>query len=83
MEHKKALWYDGHNCPDNEHYHQREFILGMKRYQPHLVKYVVRDVDKQIEKNLPQGSDSRWLVLCVHNEIVRSHQYPPDYSHIW
>jgi hypothetical protein len=44
MEHKKSLYYDGHNHPDVVHYCQHVFLPAMAEHQKCLVEYVMDDV---------------------------------------
>ncbi|KAJ3884122.1 hypothetical protein GG344DRAFT_60786 [Lentinula edodes] len=54
-EHKKALYYDGHERPDVVQYRQDEFIPKFYEYLPRLVEYVVGNVNVLKEKVLPPG----------------------------
>ncbi|KAJ3858271.1 hypothetical protein EV359DRAFT_3016, partial [Lentinula novae-zelandiae] len=68
-EHKKALYYDGHEHADVVQYQQDEFIPKFLKYFPRLVEYVVGDVNTLKEKVLPPGVE-RWLVLVAHDEMT-------------
>ena len=49
-EHKKSLYYKGHDCPDVLHYRQSVFLPEMAKHRDRLVKYVVGDVEKEVTK---------------------------------
>ncbi|KAF7309543.1 hypothetical protein MIND_00325200 [Mycena indigotica] len=69
QEHKKALYYDGHERPDVVAYRQDVFIPKMLEFKKRLVEYVVGDVERQVEKQ-EVGPDGRMLVLVPHDEVT-------------
>jgi hypothetical protein len=42
-EHKKSLYYDGHEWPDVVNYHQKVFLPAMKEFRRRLVEYMSGD----------------------------------------
>jgi hypothetical protein len=72
MQHKKALFYDGHERHDVVDNRQNTFLPRMNELRPRFVEYVVGDVDKRVDKgeDPPLGPDGRWLVLCAHDEMT-------------
>ena len=66
MEHKKGLYYDGHDRPDVLDYHQNEFLPLMEKYCERLVEYMVGDVDTEVYK--PRNCVERLLVLLAQDE---------------
>lgn len=66
MEHKKALYYDGHDRVDVLAYCQNVFLPAMANYQYRLVEYVVGDVDTELSK--ARNYVERGLVLVAHDE---------------
>ena len=67
-EHKKSLYYDGHEQPDVVDYHQNKFLPAMKEYRRRLVEYTVGDLDKEVQKSTNYVECQ--LVLCVHDEMM-------------
>ncbi|KAF7311740.1 hypothetical protein MIND_00184100 [Mycena indigotica] len=70
QEHKKALYYDGHERPDIVDYRQKEFIPAMLRHKPRLVEYVVGDIHCLVDKGTARWTPERALVLCAHDEVT-------------
>ena len=68
MQHKKALYYDGHDRPDVVDYRQNVFLPAMKEYRSRLVEYKVGDVEVEIVK--PCNFIERHLVLVSHDEAT-------------
>jgi len=66
-EHRKALYYDGHEHPDVLEYWQKVFLLKMEEYQKHLVEFVMGETDKELEK-APANYVEQCLVLLAHDE---------------
>lgn len=66
-EHKKSLYYDGHERPDVIKYRQEVFLPAMAEYRKYLVEYVVGDVDTELQKP-PLNFVERRLVLVAHDE---------------
>lgn len=66
MQHKKALYYDGHDQPDVLEYRQKVFLLTMERYRARLVEFKIGEVKMEIIK--PCNYVERLLVLCAHDE---------------
>jgi hypothetical protein len=67
-EHKKALYYDGHDWSDVVYYCQKIFLPAMAKYCKHLVEYMIRDVEKEQIKLHKLGEQK--LVLCAHDEMT-------------
>ena len=65
MQHKKALYYDGHDRPDVVDYRQNVFLPQMVEYRKRLVSYKVGDVETP---NPPQNYVERGLVLLPQDE---------------
>lgn len=68
MEHKKGLYFDGHERPDVVEYRQDEFLPAMKKYRERLVEYEVGNVDAEVVKVRKEGE--RKLVLVAHDEMT-------------
>ena len=66
-EHRKALYFDGHERPDVVEYRQNVFVPQMKRYRCRIVEYVVGDVGKERQK-VVENCVERRLVLVSHDE---------------
>ena len=66
-EHRKALYFDGHERPDVVEYRQNVFVPQMKRYCCRIVEYVVGDVGKERQK-VVENCVERRLVLVSHDE---------------
>ena len=47
-EHKKSLYFDGHERPDVVEYRQNVFLPIMAQHQRRMVEYVVGDVEKEV-----------------------------------
>jgi len=77
ISHKKGLYFDGHDQPDILTYRQNEFLPTMKSLEPHLVRYIVGDVDKEIPVS---NFVDRQLVLCTHDEsTVQANDAPEKF----
>jgi hypothetical protein len=68
MQHKKALYYDGHDQPNVVDYWQMVFLPAMEEYQQHLVEFKVGEVETEISK--PHNFVERLLVLCSHDKAT-------------
>ena len=66
-EHRKALYFDGHERPDVVAYRQDSFLPRLKEYRQRLVEYVVGEVEKEKEKPV-ENYVQRRLVLVSHDE---------------
>ena len=66
-EHRKVLYFDGHERPDVVGYRQNVFIPQMKQCRRRIVEYIVGDVGKEREK-LVENYIERRLVLVSHDE---------------
>ena len=66
-EHRKALYFDGHERPDVVEYRQGVFIPQMKLHRQRIVEYVVGDVGKEKEKPIENYVERR-LILVSHDE---------------
>jgi hypothetical protein len=68
-EHKKALYYDGHDRPDVVNYRQTQFLPLMAKHRRRLVEYVVGNVEEGVIK--PRNNYvERQLVLGAHDEMT-------------
>ena len=64
--HKKAIYYDGHDCPDVVKYRQEEFLPTMAEHRKRMVEYKMGKPTELLEKILPLGV---WkLILVAHDE---------------
>ena len=66
-EHRKSLYFDGHEQPDVVEYQQNSFIPQIKEYRRRLVEYAVGEVAKEKEKVVGNLVERR-LVLVSHDE---------------
>jgi len=66
MQHKKALYYDGHDRPDVVDYRQMVFLPAMEEYRQCLVEFKVGEVETEILK--PRNFVEKLLVLCSHDD---------------
>jgi hypothetical protein len=69
VEHKKALYYDGHERPDVVHYRQNVFLPAMEKYRARLVEYIPGPGEIVNEKKKPNCVETR-LVVCAHDEMT-------------
>ena len=65
-EHKKSLYYDGHERPDVVEYRQNIFLPTMERHRERLVEYTVGNVKAELKKKLVE----RRLVIVAHDEMT-------------
>ena len=68
MEHKKGLYYDGHERPDVVEYRQKVFLPAMEEYRKQLVEYEIGDVSKEVQKLM--DGPTRRLVLVAQDEMT-------------
>lgn len=66
-EHRKALYFNGHERSDVVEYQQNVFIPQMKEHRQQIVEYVVGDVEKENEKVVGNYVERR-VVLVSHDE---------------
>jgi len=66
MEHKKALYFDGHDRPDVVSYRQKEFLPAMEKYRERLLGYKVGEVETKIGG--PPNFVEQIMVLLAHDE---------------
>lgn len=69
-EHKKAIYYDGHERPDVVEDRQTRFIPGLLSLKSRLVQYAVEDTNKESQESPPDNYVERRLVLCAHDEAT-------------
>jgi hypothetical protein len=69
MSHRKGHYFDGHDRPDVVHYRQEHFLPRMKEYTERLVRYVVGDVEMELNDPGCNFVEHR-LVLCAHDEMT-------------
>jgi transposase len=67
VEHKKAVYYDGHERPDVVEYRQDTFIPLFDSYRKRIIEYDQKDPTKEIPKDL--GNIDR-LVLLPQDEMT-------------
>ncbi|KAM6490142.1 hypothetical protein JOM56_014461 [Amanita muscaria] len=67
-EHKKALYFDGHERPDVLEYRQTVFLPKMEEHRGRLVEFVVGNTDMELIK--PTNYVERRLVLVAHDEMT-------------
>ena len=68
-EHKKSLYYNGHERPDVVEYRQNVFLPAMEKHQERLVEYTVGNVEAELVKK-PANYVERWLVMVPHDEMT-------------
>ena len=68
MEHKKGLYYDGHERPDVVDYRRKVFLPAMEEYRKQLVEYEIGDVSKEVQKLM--DGPTRRLVLVAQDEMT-------------
>ena len=66
-EHKKALYFDGHERPDVVDYCQKVFLPAMAKHRRRLVEYSPENVEKLGDK-VVNNYVERILVLMAHDE---------------
>ena len=81
MQHKKGLYFDGHNWPDVLEYQQNVFLPLMEKYHERLVEYVVGDVDKEVLK--PWNCVERLLVLVPQDESTMQAHDGEEFSWVY
>ena len=69
QEHKKSLYYDGHEQPDVVEDHQKRFLPAMAKHAAWLVEYVIGDIAEELLKT-PANYVERRLVLCAHDKMT-------------
>ncbi|KAJ7865737.1 hypothetical protein B0H14DRAFT_3442767 [Mycena olivaceomarginata] len=69
-EHKKSLYYDGHERPDVVDDRQNRFLPAMAQHRHRLVEYKVGDVDVELDKVYDGKYVLRRLVLAPHDEMT-------------
>ena len=69
VEHKKGLYYDGHERPDVVDYRQNEFIPQLLAYRNRLVEYRPDNLDKEVIKTPPNYVEP-CLVLVPQDEMT-------------
>jgi hypothetical protein len=68
-EHKKSLYFDGHERPDVVDDRQMRFVPEINLFKKRLAEYVVGDVSKLVQKT-PDNFVERTLVLLSHDEMT-------------
>lgn len=66
MQYKKALYFDGHECPNVIDYCQNVFLPPMAEFWDHLVEYKLDNIFEEVIKDWPLGVHK--LILCPHDE---------------
>ncbi|KAJ7805655.1 hypothetical protein B0H14DRAFT_3770830, partial [Mycena olivaceomarginata] len=69
-EHKKGLYYNGHERPDVVDDRQNRFLPAMAGHRYRLVEYKVDDVEVKVEKKYDGMYVLRRLVLAPHDEMT-------------
>ena len=80
IEHKKSLYYDGHERPDVVHYRQNVFLPAMLQYRSRLVEYMPGDVENEAEKG---NCVERRLVTVAHDEMTAQANDGKAKSWVW
>lgn len=71
MEHKKSVYFDGHERPDVVEDRQNRFIPAIEKIRPRIVKYSVQDVTKEIPFDpATDTSETPPIVLVAHDEMT-------------
>lgn len=69
MEHRKSVYFDGHERPDIVEDRQKRFVPTMRVLHPYLVKYEVGNVKQEIPVDPRLASVPR-VVLVAHDEMT-------------
>ena len=69
VEHKKGLYYDGHEQPDVVEYHQKEFLPQMEAFRRRLIEYQPGNEKEEVVKT-PDNFVERHLVLVPQDEMT-------------
>jgi len=69
VEHKKGLYYDGHERPDVVEYRQKVFIPQMDAYRKRLVEYSPDNLEEEVTKPPDNYVEPR-LVLVPQDEMT-------------
>ncbi|KAJ7321244.1 hypothetical protein DFH08DRAFT_970114 [Mycena albidolilacea] len=69
-EHKKGLYYDGHERPDVVDDRQNRFLPAMAGHRYRLVEYKVGNVEVELDKMYDGKYVLRRLVLAPHDEMT-------------
>lgn len=69
INHKKGLYFDGHDRVDVVEYRQNHFLPAMKAFKSRLVRFVVGDVDQELIVPRPNYVE-RCLVLLAQDEMT-------------
>lgn len=69
VEHKKGLYYDGHERPDVVEYRQNVFLPQMQAYRSRLVEYQPDNLTEEVIKT-PANYVERRLVLVPQDEMT-------------
>jgi hypothetical protein len=69
VEHKKGLYYDGHERPDVVEYRQKEFLPQMEAFRRRLVEYQPGNEKEEVIKT-PDNFVERRLVLVPQDEMT-------------
>jgi hypothetical protein len=69
INHKKGLYFNGHNRPDVIKYCQDHFLPAMKAYEAQLVQYIVGDMDQELIIQRENFVEHR-LVLLAQDEMT-------------
>jgi hypothetical protein len=65
INHKKGLYFDGHDQPDVVEYRQNHFLPAMEAHEAQLVRYVVGDVDWELIIPHENYVERRLVLLAV------------------
>jgi hypothetical protein len=69
VEHKKGLYYDGHERPDVVDYRQKEFLPQIEAFRRRLVEYQPGNEKEEVIKT-PDNFVERHLVLVPQDEMT-------------
>ena len=67
-EHRKALYFDGHERPDVVQYRQDIFLPTMAEYRSRIIEYVIGDVEREVHK--AQNYVEHRIVVACHDETT-------------
>ena len=70
MEHKKAIYFDGHKRPDVVEDRANRFLPAMETIRPHLMKYSTKDASKLLPRDPSLPPESRPHILVAHDEMT-------------
>ncbi|KAF7371832.1 hypothetical protein MVEN_00040000 [Mycena venus] len=79
-EHKKGLYYDGHERPDVVDDRQNRVLPAMAGHRYRLVEYKIGDVEVELDKMYDGNYVLHRLVLALHDEMTAQYNDGPTKS---